>query len=88
MSLFVIFYVLYFEFITKDFFLLTSTTESLAATAKMSAQETFPGHEASTFFLMVSITSNPLSELAFGPAFCSPVKFAVSSNSTEASHPC
>jgi hypothetical protein len=36
---------------------------------------------------MASITSNPLSELAFGPAVFSPMKNGVSSRSTEPSQP-
>lgn len=71
-----------------DVVLLTATTESRAATAKISAQETTPGHTFSTFVLMVSITLKPLNEFAFGPAVFSPVKLDVSSKRTEASHPC
>ena len=67
--------------------ILTATTESLAATARMSAQETTPGHKLSTWDFMVSITSNPLNELTLGNAVFSPVKFDVSSSNTEASHP-
>ena len=66
---------------------LTATTESLAATASISAQETTPGHKLSTWDFMVSITSKPLMELALGNAVFSPVKLVVSSNSTDASHP-
>ena len=66
---------------------LTATTESLAATVTMSAHDTTPGHIFSNWDLMVSITSNPLSELLFGKAVFSPVKFAVSSKRTDASHP-
>ena len=54
----------------------------------MSAQETLPGHEASSRDFMWSITSKPLSELALGRAVFSPVKVSVSFNSTDASHPC
>lgn len=71
-----------------DVVLLTATTESRAATAKISAQETTPGHTFSTFVLIVSITLKPLNEFAFGPAVFSPVKLDVSSKRTEASHPC
>lgn len=67
--------------------ILTATTESLAATARISAQETTLGHKLSTLDFMLSITSKPLIVLAFGPAVCSPVKLDVSSNSTDASHP-
>ena len=66
---------------------LTATTESLAATVTMSAHDTTPGHIFSNWDLMVSITSNPISELLFGKAVFSPVKFAVSSKRTDASHP-
>lgn len=70
-----------------DFFL-TATTESLAATAKMSAQDTVLGHKFSNWDLMVSITLNPLRELLLGPAVCSPVKVALSFRRTDASQPC
>ena len=66
---------------------LTATTESRAAVANISAQETRPVQELSNWLLMVSITLNPLNELLLGAAVFSPVKFAVSSSSTEASHP-
>jgi hypothetical protein len=67
--------------------ILTLTTESLAATAIISAHETTLGHKLSSWDLMVSITSKPLKELAFGPAVFSPVKLDVSSNNSDASHP-
>ena len=67
---------------------LTATTESLAATATISAHETTPGHELSNWDLMVSMTSNPLTELLFGAAVFSPVKLDVSSNNIDASQPC
>lgn len=70
------------------YYILTATTESLAATVRMSAQETIAGHKVSNLDLMVSITSKPLIELAFGAAVFSPVKLDVSSNNTDASHPC
>jgi hypothetical protein len=66
---------------------LTRLTPSRAASAMMSAQETVPGHAASTCDLMASMTSNPRSELALGPAFFSPVSVGESSSSTDASHP-
>lgn len=66
----------------------TLTTESRATTAKISAQDTTPGHELSNWVLMVSITSNPLNDPEFVGAVFSPVKFAVSSNNTDASQPC
>ncbi|WVY93865.1 hypothetical protein V8G54_032953 [Vigna mungo] len=65
----------------------SSKTASLAATAKMSAQETTPWHMFSNLDFMLSITSKPLRELAFGNEFFSPVKVSVSSNNTDASHP-
>ena len=64
---------------------LTATTESLAATAKMSAQDTTPGHKFSNWDLMVSITSKPLIDFLLGRASLSP---SLTSNSTDASHPC
>lgn len=64
-----------------------ATTESRATTARMSAQETTPGQELSTWDLMVSTTSNPLTEFAFGTAVFSPVKLDVSSSRIDASHP-
>lgn len=66
----------------------TATTESLAVTARISAQDTTPGQTLSTLDLIVSITSNPRREFALGPAVFSPVKLAVSSRRTEPSHPC
>lgn len=70
------------------FFLLTITTESLAAIAKTSAHETTPGQAFSTAVFIWSITSNPLRELLLGSAVFSPVKLEVSSSRTDASHPC
>lgn len=63
-------------------------TESRAAIATISAQETTPGHTASTFFLILSITLNPLTELLLGPEVFSPVNEDVSSNSIDPSQPC
>jgi hypothetical protein len=37
---------------------------------------------------MLSMTSNPRAEFLFGFAFFSPVKFDVSSNRIDPSHPC
>jgi hypothetical protein len=68
--------------------ILTATTESRAATARMSAQETVPGHTASTFALMLSMTPKPLMDPTLGNAVCSPVKVAVSFSNTDASQPC
>jgi len=53
----------------------------------MSAHDTTPGHAASTFVLMVSMTSKPRTELALGPAPFSPVKLDVSSRRMEPSQP-
>ena len=61
---------------------------SLAARARMSAQDTVPLQAASTLVFMASITSKPLAELLFGTAVFSPVKVAVSSNSIDPSQPC
>ena len=66
----------------------TATTESRAATARMSAHDTVWLQTASTWDLMVSITSKPLMELMLGFAVFSPVNVEVSSNSTEPSQPC
>lgn len=63
------------------------TTESLALTATISAQDTTPGQAFSTAVLIMSMTSNPLSELMFGFAVFSPVKFEVSSRSNDPSQP-
>lgn len=68
--------------------ILTSTTESRAATATISAQEIIPGHNFSIWDLIVSITSKPLSEFVLGFADFSPVKSDVSSNNKDPSHPC
>lgn len=67
---------------------LTATTESRAATAKISAQDTTPAHELSRLVLIVSTTSKPLNDPEFVGAVFSPVKFAVSSSKTDASQPC
>ncbi|CAA7405231.1 unnamed protein product [Spirodela intermedia] len=67
---------------------LTSATASLAATARMSAQETIPGQDASSSSLMPSTTSKPLREFAFGPAVFSPANAGESSSSTDPSQPC
>jgi hypothetical protein len=66
---------------------LTRKTPSLAASARISAQETVALQEASTLVLMVSITSKPLAEFLLGAAFFSPVKVEVSSNKIDPSHP-
>jgi hypothetical protein len=53
----------------------------------MSEQETVALQDASTCALMASITSYPRTELAFGPAFFSPLNVRVSSRRIEPSHP-
>nr|AFK43391.1 unknown [Lotus japonicus] len=61
-------------------------TASLAARARISAQETTPGHAASTAFFAPSMTKNACKETFGGPSFSAlllPFEF----NSTEASHP-
>uniref|UniRef100_A0A0A9ESV6 Uncharacterized protein n=1 Tax=Arundo donax TaxID=35708 RepID=A0A0A9ESV6_ARUDO len=63
-----------------------SATLSLAANARMSAQETTPKQACSMRPLMRSITSKPL-RLVFGPASFSAVLPFVESISTDASHP-
>lgn len=68
--------------------ILTIITASLAARAKMSTHDTTDGQAFSTSAFMLSITSYPLAELRFGKAFFSPLKFTVSSRSTEPSQPC
>ena len=55
--------------------------------ARMSAHETTPGHRLSTLDLILSTTSNPLTELLFGPAVFSPIEVEVSSNNIDPSHP-
>ena len=63
------------------------TTLSLAAMARMSAQETTPGQTFTTADLMASMTSNPLAEPLLGVAIFSPWKLGVSSSNSEASQP-
>lgn len=72
---------------TKSKQWLTKATPSRAATARMSAHETVALQAASRRVLMASITSKPLAEFLFGPAFFSPVNVAVSSSSTDPSQP-
>lgn len=67
----------------------TATTESRAATAKMSAHETTgPPQALSTSSLMLSTTSNPPREFWLGKAFFSLSMVGVGSRRTEASQPC
>lgn len=64
-------------------------TESRAAMAKISAHETTGLLQAlSTAALISSTTENPLIELIFGFVVFSPVKFLVSSNTTDPSQSC
>lgn len=65
----------------------TTTTESRAAMARRSAQETVSGHSRSSSVLMASMTSKPLIELVLGTAVFSPMKNGLSSRRTEPSQP-
>lgn len=49
----------------------TKDTEASAASARISAQDTTAGHEASMVLFMLSTTSNPRTELSLGAAFFS-----------------
>ena len=63
---------------------LTKRTESRAARASISAQETTPLHSSSTALLIVSITSKPLAEFKFpAPSF----SLSSPSNRTDPSQP-
>ena len=62
-------------------------TESLAAKAKISAQDTIPAHSLSTAALISSITSKP-DRVRFGIASFSAVLFCVEFNNTDPSQPC
>lgn len=50
----------------------TKITASLAATVRMSAQETIPGHSDSSLFLMLSMILNPFKACMLLGAFFSP----------------
>lgn len=63
-----------------------SSTESLVASAKMSAHETVEGHSCSNHVFASSMISNPRA-VRFGPAFFSDVLVLVGSISTEPSQP-
>lgn len=66
----------------------TATTESRAATAKISAQETTgPPQALSTTDLILSTTLNPLAELKLEFALFSESILSVPSSKTEPSHP-
>ena len=69
-------------------YIYTSTTETSAAIARISAQETVLGQEASTAVLMLLTTSNPLIELLLPKAVCSLTMVVLSFSKSEASHPC
>lgn len=62
-------------------------TASLAAKARMSAQDTFPAHLLSSSVFISSITSKPVKD-RFGIASFSAVLFAVEFIKTEPSQPC
>lgn len=66
----------------------TSTVESLAARAIMSAQDTVLGHSFSNADLISSITSNPRAEFWFGTDLFSVIMFLLLSNRIDASQPC
>ena len=67
----------------------TATTESRAATAKISAQETTGRPQTlSTSALILSTTSNPLKDFKFPRAFFSVSKADVESRRREPSQPC
>lgn len=71
----------------QDQFLFTILTASRATNAKISAQETTPGHFFSTADFTASMTWNPL-KLWLGNASFSALLLEVEFNSTEPSHPC
>lgn len=77
----------YFQSYQQISYTLTSTTESRAAMARISAQDTVRGQAISSSDLIPSIKSKPLSEFKLGPAVFSPTSTGVSSRSTEASQP-
>ena len=62
-----------------------ATIESLATKAMISAQETMPGHSASTRLFTLSTKSKPPSD-RFGRASFSAWLFEVEFRSTDASH--
>ena len=67
--------------------LTVATMESLATKARVSAQETIPGHSASRRLLTLSMKSKPLS-VRFGVASFSAWLFDVEFTSTDPSQPC
>ena len=66
--------------------LFTRTTTSLAANTRISAQETIPGHAASSSALMESIISKPFRVSLGGESFSERTPLTASNN-TDASHP-
>lgn len=66
--------------------LTVTTTESLATSAMMSAQETIPGHSASTAAFTLSMKSKPL-RVWFGVAVFSAWVLEVEFRRTDASQP-
>lgn len=84
---------IYYDFLFRILILILidlftwNETESLAAKAKISAQDTIPAHSFSTADLISSTTSKPDKD-RFGIAAFSAVLFAVEFNSTDPSQPC
>jgi hypothetical protein len=68
----------------EDLITLTKSTESRAAMAIISAHDTTPLHAFSIELLILSTTSNPLTEFKLGRANFSP---SLKSNSIDASQP-
>lgn len=66
---------------------LTSTTESLAAMARISAHETIPLHTASNLALALSITSKPRKVILLAKPSFSARLFGVESINTDPSQP-
>jgi len=77
-----------FEGFIYQWFYITRDTEDSAASARISAQDTTPGHELSTELLMLSTTSYPRTELALGSAsFSLCVMLPPTSSKMDPSHP-
>lgn len=66
---------------------LTATDASRAATARISAHDTIPGHILSNCDFASSMTSNPLTELLFCGAICSVTIEDEFLSKIDASHP-
>lgn len=76
----------FFSFFSFVYILYTRNTASLAAKAKISAQETTPGQAASNAFFALSMIKNACKDTFGGPSFSAlllPFEFS----STDASHP-